>query len=119
MSTKKTWTLYLGLTSLFCMNCFQNREKLLGHYCILIFEFSRCEVISGRSVDDHFRITHPVCFTGGATEFFSMRFSQLVSYSGYSGVLGFGHLFHNCQASSDCHSRWTWPKELGGTMIQK
>ena len=41
-----------------------------------------------------------------------MRFSQLVSYSGYSGVLGFGHLFHNCQASSDCHSRWTWPKEL-------
>ena len=21
------------------MNCFQNREKLLGHYCILVFEF--------------------------------------------------------------------------------
>ena len=41
-----------------------------------------------------------------------MRFLQLVSYSGYSGVLGFGHLFHNCQASSDCHSRWSWPKEL-------
>ena len=58
MSTKKTWTLYLGLTSLLCMNCFQNREKLLGHYCILIFEFFQCEVISGRSVDDHFRISY-------------------------------------------------------------
>ena len=45
-------------------------------------------------------------------EFFSMRFSQLVSYSGYSGVLSSGHVFHNYQASSDCHSRWTWPKEL-------
>ena len=45
-------------------------------------------------------------------EFFSMRFSQLVSYPGYSGVFGFGHLFHNYPASSDCHSRWTWPKEL-------
>ena len=44
----------------------------------------------------HFPETHPVCFTGGATEFFSMRFSQLVSYTGYSGVYGFGHLFPNC-----------------------
>ena len=41
-----------------------------------------------------------------------MRFSQLVSYSGYSGVFSFGHVFHNYQASSDGHSRWTWPKEL-------
>ena len=53
-----------------------------------------------------------VCFTGGATEFFSMRFSQLVCFSGYSGVFAFGHLFHNYQVCSDCHSRWTWPKEL-------
>ena len=22
------------------------------------------------------------------------------------------HMFHNYQASSDCHSRWTWPKEI-------
>ena len=28
-----------SLTSLFCMNCFQNWEKLLGHYCILVFVF--------------------------------------------------------------------------------
>ena len=40
------------------MNCFLNREKLLGHYCILVFEFFRCEVISGRSVNAHFRISY-------------------------------------------------------------
>ena len=39
VSTRKTWTLHLGLTSLFCMNCFQVWEKLLGHYCILVFVF--------------------------------------------------------------------------------
>ena len=85
-----------SLTSLFCMNCFQNWEKLLGHCCILVFVFFLCEVISGRSCCAHLRITHPVCFTGGAMEFLSMRVSQLVSYFGYSGVFGFGHLFHNC-----------------------
>ena len=42
-----------------------------------------------------FPSTHPVCFTGGATEFSSMRFSQSVCFSGYSGVFAFGHLFHN------------------------
>ena len=34
-----------------------------------------------------------------------MRFSQLVSYFGLSGVFSSGHVFHNYQASSDYHSR--------------
>ena len=48
-----------------------------------------------------------------------MRFPQLVSYSGYSGVFSFGYVFHKCQAGSDCHSRRAWQEDLmnNGTKI--
>ena len=40
------------------MNCFQVWEKLLGHYCILVFVFSWCEATSERSGYAHFRISY-------------------------------------------------------------
>ena len=56
VSTRKPWTLELGLMRMVLCELFPGVQKVFGYFCIFAFLFCWCEVISVRSIYTHFRI---------------------------------------------------------------